>query len=802
VSRLKILLAIVSCLTIAAAVGLSLGSSDPSPAGDGDEWNAQAEADEFEGEAGEEGFEGEEGEEEDGNGPEDLYLFERGIGGTRMPSARIQAKAGAKAERIRRRTRRAAPAVAGKQWGFLGPTNVGARVTDMVADVSEPDTLWAASATGGVWVSRDSGDTFEYAWNDRLTQSIGAIAQAPDGTLYAGTGETNPGGGSLTFGGDGIYRSTDRGKTWERIGLTESSTIGRIVLDPRDPEHILVAVSGDLFAPGGQRGLYESRDGGDTWARTLEPPNGTTGAADVAIDPKDPDNILVTMWDHIRYPDVRYYTGEGSGIWRSDDGGTTYTRLGATNGLPPAIDGIGRIGVTFDPQDPSRAYAIYANNDLGAFQAFFASRDGGAHWVAPPGNATLPASQSVYGWWFARVWVDPADSDHIFLAGLNLHESTDGALTFLADASQHADQHAMAWDPRVEGRVYSGNDGGVYRSEENGANDTWELADYMPWNQFFTIDVSETDPTRINGGVQDNGSVRSWGFEPEPGEAQPPSEGAWDSYYGGDGVKNAINPENEDIVFACSQYGACGRSDNGGDDMSDMLNTSIRFGWLSPIEFQPGEPDTMYWAGSEINRSDDAGASWASISPDLGKGDPGREINPLYAAHYGTVQAVGVSASDPDVIYAGTDNGYLWKTTDAGGTWVELTPSEQLPDSWFTHITVDPSDPDTVYVTFGGYHGGDKNPYVFRSRDGGATWEDLSANLPQAPVQDLILVGKRAYVATDVGVFTAKLTGKPRWLALGSGLPNVAVNDIRYVPVNGTLYAGTFGRGIYAVQIG
>ena len=265
-------------------------------------------------------------------------------------------------------------------------------------------------------------------------------------------------------------------------------------------------------------------------------------------------------------------------------------------------------------------------------------------------------------------------------------------------------------------------------------------------------------------------------------------------------MKNAINPEDPDIVFACSQYGACGRSDNGGDDMSDMTNSSLRFGWLSPIEFQPGDPEVMYWAGSEINRSQDAGASWASISPDLGKGDLGREINPLYAAHYGTVQAVGLAASDPDVIYAGTDNGYLWKTTDAGATWTELTPSKELPRSWFTHITVDSRDPDTVYVTFGGYHAGDKNPYVFRSRDGGVTWEDLSANLPQAPVQDLIVLGPNAYVATDVGVFRAKLSGKTHWLALGRGLPNVAVNDLRYVPRNQALYAGTFGRGIYLIR--
>ena len=300
-SRLKVFLAIAACLTIVAVVGLAAWPNNGSPGVASEDPPAVAGAEPAEGEAAvdAEEFEGEPGdeeEEEEGNGPEDLYVFQRTIGGTAMPGGPVQAKAGAKAARIRKRTRRVAPAVAHKRWSFLGPTNIGARVTDLVADASRADTVWAATATGGVWVSKDAGDTFEYAWNDRFTQSIGAIAQAPDGTLYVGTGEANPGGGSLTFGGDGLYRSRDRGRTWERVGLTESSTIGRLVVHPGDPDHVVAAVSGDVFAAGGQRGLYESRDGGDTWARILKPPNGTTGAVDVAIDPKDPDNILVAMW--------------------------------------------------------------------------------------------------------------------------------------------------------------------------------------------------------------------------------------------------------------------------------------------------------------------------------------------------------------------------------------------------------------------------------------------------------------------------------------------------------------------------
>ena len=719
--------------------------------------------------------------------PEDLYLFSRTVGGA-APTTAILRRAAAGAAAVSRQTAREQPALASARWRFRGPVNIGARVADMVTDPKVKDTVYVAAATGGVWVSRDAGMTYRPIWPASFPQSMGALAIDSRGTLWAGTGEANPGGGSLTYDGGGVYVSRDRGRTWRNVGLRGVHRIGRIAIDPKDPNHVFVAATGNLFAPGGDRGLYETRDGGRRWRLALAGDNATTGAVDVAIDPSDPRNVIATMWDAVRYPDRRVYTGEGSGMYRSTDGGKAFTRLGVLNGLPPPLESVGRIGVAFAPSDPSRVYAIYANNDIGLFESWFVSVDGGQTWAAPPSAiATLLQSQSVYGWWFGRVFVDPEDPLHVFLTGLLLSESIDGGLSFpFQHEDIHVDHHAMAWDPHVPGRVYNANDGGVYRSDENGSLGTWTHGRVQPWSQFFTIDVSMQDPSRINGGLQDQGSVRSWG------------EDDWNQYGGGDGVQNVINPTDHDNVFWCSQYGDCSRSDDGGETGSGMTKLGTRDGWRTPIEFQRGSGDVMYWAGDILSRSEDRGETWTPISPDLGKLDPGTELNPLYAAHYGTVQAIGTNALDPDHLYAGTDNGYLWKraaNTAEEYEWTEITPPERR---WVTAIAVEPRRPERLYVSHSGFREADHAAYVRYSPDAGATWRDVSANLPAAPVNDLVLVGAKLYAATDVGVFVTK-TSRIRWYRVGAGLPNAPVNDIEWVSRNRSLYAGTFGRGIYSV---
>jgi photosystem II stability/assembly factor-like uncharacterized protein len=335
---------------------------------------------------------------------------------------------------------------------------IGGRIVDLAVDPLAPDTVFVAAATGGVWKSSDAGSTFVAAWPSGLSQAMGALAIAPSGRLYAGTGESNPGGGSISFGGKGVYASSDGGAHWAELGLLGSERIGRIAVDPADETRVFVAATGPLFTAGGERGVYRSEDAGQTWTRVLQGDNDTTGASDVHIDPTDPSRVYAVLWDHLRVPDFRRYGGVGSGIYRSTDGGTSWLRL--AGGLPPPGANVGRIGLGLAPANPDRLYAIYVDT-TGVFSGFFSSTNGGDSWTQHAANSTLSSSQSTYGWWFARIWVDPADPLRIFVAGVPLVVSTNGGTSWTAQSSIHADQHAMAWDPQSPGRVYLGNDGGV-----------------------------------------------------------------------------------------------------------------------------------------------------------------------------------------------------------------------------------------------------------------------------------------------------------------------------------------------------
>jgi photosystem II stability/assembly factor-like uncharacterized protein len=715
--------------------------------------------------------------------PEDAFLFRRLMtSGSPDRDAFVQAKEQATA--LRTLASKTAPAVASRGWTFLGPKNVGGRLADGVVDPTSPDTIYVASATNGVWKSSDAGETFTSVWPKNITHSMGALAITPDGTLYAGTGETNPGGGSITYGGDGIYRSTNGGTSWQRVGLTSSSTIGRIVVDPTDADRIWVAVSGNLFTPGGERGIYVSSDGGDSWSRSLASPNQTTGATDVAIDPSDSDHLIATMWDHIRKPDARVYTGVGSGVWESQDGGDSWQRLGADEGLQAPSENTGRIGVAFAPSDPNRVWIIYANNETGAFENFFRSDDNGATWQRPAGANELGDSQSVYGWWFSRLFPDPDDADRLYVTGLDMWETKDGAQTFETLDGLHADQHVVMFDPDVPDRVYVGNDGGLFVSEEDDADFT--QSDDQPWSQYAGLDVSEQDSSRVAGGLQDNGTQATW---TAPGDD-------WSSIFGGDGQRALIDPKDMDNYYACSQYGNCSGFDNG--STYRMQFTSDRYPYFMQYEFDPNNSDVMYGGGNRLNKSTDGGHTWAAVTGDLGKGEAGQEPNPLYRNHYGTISTLAVAKKDSDVVYVGTDNGFFYKSTNGGTSFTEL-PNPVRDHLWIQRVLVDPADARTVYLTFSGYREGDNAPYVLRSRNGGQTWQNITANLPHAPVNDLAIVQGRMYAATDLGVFSSAVA-KPKWFAFGSGMPQLATTDLRYVPQAKKLFVATFGMGVWSIK--
>jgi photosystem II stability/assembly factor-like uncharacterized protein len=312
------------------------GSADSEHSGEHGEGTASEEGDlEDNGEVGGEGWSEEIERETQAAGPEypeDAYLFQR-LMTSGSPDLGAFQRAKQQASALQTLAAKTQPSIASRPWSFLGPKNVGGRVVDGVVDPTTDDTIYVAAASNGVWKSSDAGQTFTSVWPAGVTHAMGALAITPDGTLFAGTGETNPGGGSITYGGDGIYRSTNGGQSWQHVGLGNSGTIGRIVVDPNDPDRIWVSVSGNLFTPGGERGVYVSNDGGSTWQQSLAPPNDTTGSTDLAVDPSDSDHLIATMWDHIRKPDARIYTGIGSGIWETHDGGATWQRLGTAQGL-------------------------------------------------------------------------------------------------------------------------------------------------------------------------------------------------------------------------------------------------------------------------------------------------------------------------------------------------------------------------------------------------------------------------------------------------------------------------------------
>ena len=475
----------------------------------------------------------------------------------------------------------AVPAAAtGIAWQQLGPYNIGGRMTDVVA--LGDNAVLGSAASGGIWKSTDGGANWTSIWPDANVQAMGAIAKAPDGTLWAGTGEANPPGGGLTYFGDGIYKSTDDGATWQHMGLPDSAAFGRIAVDPTNSNRVFAAAAGHIARSVSQRGVYRTEDAGKTWERVITPTTPFTGGIDLEIHPTNPNIVYAALWDHRRTNGTRIYGGSGSGLFRSKDGGDTWERLENIVDPLPAYDqtqtglksdpSLGRIGIAVAPSNPNRIY-IVAGGPTGPDKGFYFSDDGGDT-LRVGGRAY--AANGGFQWWFGKIWVDPEDQNHIFNADVSLRRSTDGGLTWTAVANGgtgrvgiHADQQAMDFDrstvdgnPATPVRVFLGNDGGMWKSDADGAPNTWDKAQNQPWNQSYHLAVSPFDWKRQIVGLQDNGSNKSW-VPTEPSPADPELRN-WSGAGGGDGHYNAINPLDDREYYTCSQSSgggthSCGR---------------------------------------------------------------------------------------------------------------------------------------------------------------------------------------------------------------------------------------------------
>jgi photosystem II stability/assembly factor-like uncharacterized protein len=744
--------------------------------------------------------EGEEGEEEEKGGPTEPaeYLTRKFTSGEDVTPAQIK-HAAAQAKTIK---------PGDGTWSPVGPTNIGGRVTDLVVDPNHANTLYVAVSGGGIWKSTDSGDTFAPVWPGDQTQTMGALALGSDGTLWAGTGEANPSGGGLTFFGDGVYKSTDGGANWTQWGLTNSGAIGRIVVDPTNPQRVFVAAAGNLSGTAGERGIYRVTNGGKDWKLVLATPNNTTGGIDLAIDPADPNRVFAALWDHRRNNGARVYGGVGSGLFRSDDGGDSWKRLENVIGTHPADvaatgfksnASLGRIGIAIAPNDHNRVYAI-SGASFGPDKGFYVSNDGGDTFI-PGGRA---GGSSGFQWWFGRLWVDPKDENHLFSADISLRESKDGGATWSPSTGVHADQHAMQWDPNVPNRVYLGNDGGIYRSEGNGATGSWKHATFAPWNQSYHLAVAMDDPHRLATGLQDNGSVRTWTNTSGPSDLSQ-----WNAYGGGDGHYVLIDPTDHNIYYECSQVGVCTRHED-----ANGTTSSVRFGTRhssrittdAPVVLDPNDPSILYFGGNVLDRSTDRGTTFTQISPPgdflTGPVPPEEDDKgPFFGNLYATITAITPAKTDGNTIFLGTDTGRLWKTTDLGAHWTEFT-GKGLPTRWVNAVVVDPSDADHVYVAFSGYREGDTAANLWETTNGGDSWRNVSGNLPNAPIEMLAYdqPSDQLYAATDFGLFYNK-NGNKNWKRLGSGLPSTPVFDIKITGDGQTMYAATFGRSVWQITL-
>jgi photosystem II stability/assembly factor-like uncharacterized protein len=668
-------------------------------------------------------------------------------------------------------------------WSEAGPTNIPGRITDLAVHPNYPNTIYAGAACGGVFKSTDGGNSWIPIFDEQGTPSIGALTIHPDDPqiLYVGTGEANGSGDS--YPGTGIYKSTNGGANWTHIGLENSYHIGRIAIHPLFPETVFVAASGKLFGTNPERGIYKSTNGGVTWEQKLFISD-STAAVDVAVDPTDPEIVYAAMWERFRGPDNRRVGGWTSGLHKSTDGGETWYQL--TNGLPPSGPTIGRIGISVCTSSPNVIYAIYCNHP-GEFMGVYKSTNYGESWTQT-NDYVLEGFLGGFGWYFGNVRVDPTDPDRVFALGVYLYRSTNGGSSWYeVGSSVHVDHHTMFISPADHNRVYLGCDGGVNLSTNGGTG--WNLCTSQPSTQFYAITIDYLNPQRLYGGTQDNGTLRTL----------TGALGNWDHIHGGDGFYCNVDYTNSNVIYAEYQWGWLRKSTDLGyhwDYVMDGINDGDRTNWCTPVIMDPVDHNTLYYGSHRLYKTVNGGGWWTAISSDLTDGGGGGSLT------YGTITTIAVVPSNTQVIYVGTDDANVWVTTNGGGNWTDI--SAGLPDRWVTRVAVDPYDESIAYVTFSGHRVSSPLPHIYRTTDYGINWESISSNLPEGPINDVIVDPQNPsvlYVGSDVGVYaTYDLGGS--WEPLGTGLPITTVHDLAFHKATRKLVAGTHGRSMFSCQLG
>lgn len=701
-------------------------------------------------------------------------------------------------------------AIKNMKWRAIGPANMGGRVTDIAGVPGDPATFYFGGADGGVFKTTNGGVTFEEIFTDQKAYSIGSITVSPSDpeVIWLGTGEGDP-RNSVGYGW-GVYRSLDGGKSWQHLGLEKTDRIKRIAVNPQNPDVACVCAMGREWGPNTDRGVFRTLDGGKSWEKVLYLDE-NTGCSDITMDMSNPRIMYAGMWTFRRKP-WRFDDGGGkTGIYRSMDGGKTWTHV--SKGLPNKP--MARIGLSVAQSQPNTVYLITEFKDAGIL---FRSDDRGENWKMINDNTNL----NFRPFYYSDVKVDPNNPDHLYTLSGSLSKSTDGGKTFSRIAGGvHGDHQALWIDPNNSNRVLSGSDGGYQVSLDAGK--TWDIINNVELSQFYQIFVDDRDPYHVYGGLQDNGT---WVGPSNSLHDAGILKRHWIKLAGGDGYYAVPIPGKEHEVYANLQGGVPFHVDTrvgnirnihpypkitgSAGDAIDLHK--YRFNWDAPIHVSPHDANTVYIGGNVIFKSNDKGHSWQEISPDLTTNDKSKQLSSggdIYqdntaAEFHCTILTIAESPVQKDVIWAGTDDGNIQVTRDGGKTWVNVKSNiKDLPAfSWISKIHASEHEAGTAFVAVDQHRMDDYRAHAFMTTDFGKTWTRISNGLPE----DWVYVVRQdphnanlLFVGMEHGIFTSLDKGKT-WTKLNNNLPPASVRDLRIQPRERDLIVGTHGRGAWILE--
>jgi photosystem II stability/assembly factor-like uncharacterized protein len=699
------------------------------------------------------------------------------------------------------------PTFNGLKFRSIGPAFTSGRVVGFAVEPGNPAHYFVAVASGGVWKTINNGTTWTPVFDKEGSYSIGAIAldQKNPLTVWVGTGENNS-QRSVSYG-DGIYRSDDGGKTWKNVGLKTSEHIGRIAIDPKDSDTVYVAAQGPLWGPGGDRGLYKTTDAGKTWKKILSISD-NTGVTDVVIDPQNPETLYAAAYQRRRHMWTLIDGGPESAIYKSTDSGATWNKLKA--GLPTTE--LGRIGLAISPVDSNVLYATVEAADKKG--GIFRSSDRGGSWERRN-------EYDVTAMYYSRIVPDPKYVDRVYIMNVFLLVSDDGGKTLrrLGEKSKHVDNHDIWIDPNNNDHYLVGCDGGVYESDDRGAN--WEFKRNLPITQFYDVTTDNATPFyNVYGGAQDNFSV---GGPSRTRTASGIANSDWFVTNGGDGFRSQVDPEDPNTIYAALQNGSLARFDKrSGERMGIQPQPGrgeepLRWNWDSPFIISPHSHTRLYFAADKLFRSDDRGDSWQVISGPLSRGLD-RDKLPVMGkvwsmdavaknastAFFGNASALAESPKKDGLINVGTDDGLIQVTEDGGKNWRKIETFPGVANlAYVSRIIASSTDTNTVYAALENRQNADFKPYLLKSTDAGRTWVSISSNLPKThPVWAIAedhVNPNLLFVGAEFGLYFT-IDGGQKWIQLKGGLPTIQVRDLTIQRRENDLVVGTFGRGIYILD--